>query len=278
MDPNEIPPLINPPEPGPEPKVSRWRWWIHLAVLTAFPLLVGTLSLRRMDTLRAPILPANVRGLLTVSFFELVFFGALFALAWVASRVNAKQLLLKWRGGGSPFLWGLAYSIALRVGIAVVVIIVVALWFGITGAQVSEAVHSQPRLDRMINADAMTGHPLYLILLLTLVSFVVAGLREELWRAGMLAGISALFPRGFSTLGGRAVAVLAVAVVFGLGHTAQGWSGVVVTGLLGAGLGGIMLRHRSIWEAVLAHGFFDASTFLFLYLLAKLSPQYLPHG
>jgi membrane protease YdiL (CAAX protease family) len=67
-------------------------------------------------------------------------------------------------------------------------------------------------------------------------------------------------------------AVLLAAVVFGFGHLPQGWGGVYVTGLLGTALGWIMVRHDSIWEAVLAHGFFDASTFAFLYLLANYFP------
>ncbi|MDB6109069.1 MAG: Abortive infection protein, partial [Pedosphaera sp.] len=65
------------------------------------------------------------------------------------------------------------------------------------------------------------------------------------------------------------------AVIFGLGHTAQGWSGVAITAFLGLGLGAIMLRHRSIWEAVIAHGFFDAGTFALLYCIAKFHPELL---
>jgi membrane protease YdiL (CAAX protease family) len=33
-----------------------------------------------------------------------------------------------------------------------------------------------------------------------------------------------------------------------------------MAGLLGLGLGLIMVLHRSIWPAVLAHGFFDATS------------------
>jgi membrane protease YdiL (CAAX protease family) len=58
-------------------------------------------------------------------------------------------------------------------------------------------------------------------------------------------------------------------LLFGSGHTVQGALGVCATTLLGLGLGGIMLWRRSIWEAVIAHGFFDASTFLALYFLTK---------
>jgi membrane protease YdiL (CAAX protease family) len=71
-------------------------------------------------------------------------------------------------------------------------------------------------------------------------------------------------------------AVTIAALVFGLGHLPQGWGGVAVTAAMGLGLGLIMVLHRSIWEAVLAHGFFNATTFGLLYLLAKFFPEQLP--
>ena len=280
MGPNEIPPLLD--SSGTESEhatgVSRWRWWVHLAVLAAFPLIVGVTGLLRINRIRGPALPGTVPGLLIVCAFEAAFFGVLFGIAWIASRAGARQLMLKWRGGGMPFVWGLGYSVALRGGIAVVAMIGVTVWFAISGAHASDLARIQSHADRMVNPKAIVGNPAYLILLVTLVSFVVAGLREELWRAAMLAGIGTLFPRFFATLHGRVSAVLAVALIFGMGHTAQGFAGVVVTALLGAGLGGIMLRHRSIWEAVFAHGFFDASSFLLLYVIAKYSPGLLPQG
>jgi membrane protease YdiL (CAAX protease family) len=39
---------------------------------------------------------------------------------------------------------------------------------------------------------------------------------------------------------------------------------VLFAGVLGLGLGLIMVFHRSIWPAVLAHGFFDATTMALL--------------
>ena len=63
--------------------------------------------------------------------------------------------------------------------------------------------------------------------------------------------------------------LMIVSLMFGFGHTYQGVIGVGATTLLGLGLGAIMLWHKSIWHAVIAHGFFDASTFVTLYLLTK---------
>jgi membrane protease YdiL (CAAX protease family) len=119
-----------------------------------------------------------------------------------------------------------------------------------------------------VDVQTLASDPVYLGLVFTLVSFVVAGLREELWRAGVLAGLGTLFPRQFGGLAGRFVAVAAAAVIFGLGHLPQGWGGVVVTAGLGLGLGTVMVLHRSIWEAVFAHGFFNATSFALLPLVA----------
>ncbi len=37
-----------------------------------------------------------------------------------------------------------------------------------------------------------------------------------------------------------------------------------MTAALGAAFGFILIRHRSLWEAVVAHGLFDAMTFVAL--------------
>jgi membrane protease YdiL (CAAX protease family) len=93
----------------------------------------------------------------------------------------------------------------------------------------------------------------------------------------MLAGMRAIFPQKLQNRSGEFLAVCIVAVLFGLGHTMQGWTGVALTTLLGVGLGTIMIWRRSIWEAVIAHGFFDASTFALLYFIAKYHPETLHH-
>ena len=275
MEATNIPPLINSAAPEAEPGVARWRWWIHLVVLAAFPLLVGLLTYQGSTAGGEPALPATVHGLLIISSRELLFFSALLALAWIASRAKPRQLMLTWRGGARPVLWGFAYSVALRITVMILAVILVMLWFLVKGAKVSDLQQVRPHIEQVVDVNALTGNPLYFALMLTLISFVVAGLREELWRSGMLAAMNVLFPRQFATIGGKVAAVALTAVIFGLGHAIQGWSGVLATALLGAGLGAIMLRHRSIWEAVLAHGFFDASTFVFLYVVVKFQPELL---
>ena len=272
MDSGKTIPIIGDASSVEQRTVSRWRWWLHLTILALFPLLAGVSGILNRDQ-AVTLLPDSVAGLLRVSVFELIFFGVIFGIAWLASRVNFTQLRLSWRGGGKPLWLGFAYSFALRVAITLVLSAVVIGWMLVTGLHSPGLDHVRPQTEQVVSAAALTQNPLYFALTLTLISFVVAGFREELWRAGMLAGLGALFPGQFATWRGRAVAVVIVAVLFGLGHTAQGWAGVGVTGLLGVGLGIIMLWHRSIWEAVIAHGFFNAGTFAVLYCLAKYQPQ-----
>ena len=99
------------------------------------------------------------------------------------------------------------------------------------------------------------------MLTLTLVSFVTAGLREELWRAGTLAGMRALWPRKFRSRTGERSAVALIALAFGAAHLPMGILAAAAAGLLGLFLGIVLIVHRSIWPAVFAHGFFDATSF-----------------
>jgi membrane protease YdiL (CAAX protease family) len=98
----------------------------------------------------------------------------------------------------------------------------------------------------------------------TLVSFVVAGLREEIWRAGTLAAMRALWPRAFASRGGQYLAVTLIAVLFGAMHLGMGIIAAFMAGVLGFLLGVIMILHRSVWPAVIAHGLFDATTLAIL--------------
>jgi membrane protease YdiL (CAAX protease family) len=273
---SEAPPIVGEPGGVETTTVARWRWWLHVLLLGSLPLLVGVSGIINRNR-KTALLPQNVPALLRVSVYEMLYLALPFYIVWLASRFTAKQLLLKWRGGVMPVVLGFAFSFALRIAIMMALVAVVIIWmlFAGTHAQGLEQLRSQS--EHLVNATALVRDPVYFALCLTLISFVVAGLREELWRAAMLAGCEALFPAQFANWPGRAAAVVIAGLLFGLGHTTQGLAGVGVTTLLGVGLGAIMLWRRSIWEAVIAHGFFDATTFFFLYLLAKYHPE-LIHG
>ena len=262
-----------PPEPNDSNGQNRSKWWwtrwaVHLVVLGSYPALLGLLSAAEQQGEQDVLLPRDPVTLLAFMGETMLQFGMFFGVAWLFSRASKEQLLLLWRGGIAPLWRGFLYSIALRLLVMVVGLLVVLVIVIIKGSSVLESI--RPPAESVIDPQALATNPLYLILNLTLVSFVLAGFREELWRAGVFAALWALFPKLRATVWGQALTVLVVALLFGLGHLPQGWLGVGLTTLLGLALGAIMVFHRSIWDAAIAHGFFDATTFLMLYVIAKM--------
>ena len=241
---------------------------IHFLIIGSYP----TLGLFfRATTGRVPPGPAlsgSVRGLLLVSALELIVFSIFFAAACLISRASREQLMLRWR----PRWWvvplGIGYSIALRMGlivIAVAVMAVLAATQTVTPEKVQEYVNAnRPDVEALVSVPAMRTNPAYFWLTITLVSFVVAGIREEMWRAGTLAAMRALWPRAFGSTLGQFLAIALIAVAFGAMHLRMGVLAAIGAGVLGLMLGLIIILHRSIWPAVIAHGVFDATTLALL--------------
>ena len=240
-----------------------------------FPILMGVLGWQGRESGADPALPANLEGLLPVLAGELIFFGIIFALALAASRASASQLFLQRPGIGLGRLLGrgLLWSVALRLSVAIVTVGLATALTLVNGGDPANLEFLKPDTQSLINPEELLNNPVFLWMNLTVVSFVVAGFREELWRAGMLAGLFVLFPRLHRGWGGRLAAVGLIALLFGFGHLPQGLGGVLMTSVLGLGLGFILVWRRSLWEATLAHGFFDATTFALLYLLARFRPE-----
>lgn len=258
-------------------RVSRSRWWIHLVILGLYSLIGGILpSVTRGDR-EAAFLPPTVPGLLTVVLIELLIFAVVFVAAWWASRVSAEQLLLKWSEGVKPVFRGFLYAIGLRLALMVVVVAAFVM-VQLAGIEPEVLERMQPRTETMVQVETLASDPLYLVVCLTVVSFVLAGFREELWRSGVLAGLMILFPKMSESISRQLIAVAIAAILFGFGHLPQGVTVALMTTLLGFGLGAIMVYHHSIWDAVFAHGFFNAGSFFLLYLLATRAPQFIPGG
>jgi membrane protease YdiL (CAAX protease family) len=260
----------------PKAPLKRLRWWFHLLVIGAYPLVVGMLGWQS-SRFHGPALRHEAAGLLAVCAVNLLTFGVVFGLAWLASRASRQSLLLPWNGGFWVIPLSLGYSVGLRlvVALAAAMVAMVLLVTHLVSMQSLQrfVLANRPEVQALVDVSALRQDPLYFWLTVTLVSFVVAGFREELWRSGFLAGMRALWPGRFGSRQGQLAAVACGAIVFGLGHLAQGPIAVLPTALLGLGLGAIMVWHRSIWPAVLAHGLFDATTFVMLALLPGLASQ-----
>ncbi len=217
---------------------------------------------------QGPALSGSVRGLLIVCGSEIAVFSLIFGLGWLASRASREELFFRWRPGWWAVPLGVAYSVAIRFALGVVVVIVAVILVA-TQTATPEALQTfvsanRPDVESLVSVPALRSDPVYFWLTLTLVSLVVAGLREEIWRAATLAAMRVLWPRAFASRGGQFLAVCLIAVLFGVMHRSMGPIAAAMAGVLGLLLGMIMVLHKSIWPAVIAHGLFDATTFAVL--------------
>jgi membrane protease YdiL (CAAX protease family) len=204
-------------------------------------------------------------------------FAVAFGLAWLASRASTDELLLRWRGGFWTVPIGIGYSVALRLGLGILAVVAATalVLAGVTTPQALQQYFTanRPDVETLVDISALRHNPLYFWLSLTLVSFVLAGLREELWRSAFLAGVQQVGPKRWGQRTGQFVGVVLGSLIFGVGHLPQGPLAVGLTGFLGLGLGTIMVLHKSIWPAVIAHGMFDATTMALLPLVIDLLPK-----
>ena len=239
-------------------EVARWRWWVQLILLGGFFLPGLVFASHRTQ----PALTNNSRGLLIASTTNLAVFALVFTIAWLSSRATREQMFLNSKQGWMVVPLGIGYSIAIRIVVAVVSLFVVAILLLTHVVTMETLQHMRGTklvdVEKVIDKSAMQHQPVYFWLTITFVSFVVAGLREELWRGGTLAAMRALWPRAFGTRAGEIAAVGIISVIFGAAHIVLGPVAALIAALLGFLLGLIIVLHRSVWPAVLAHGFFDA--------------------
>ena len=271
------PPLltsISTPGEAPALPLAYWRRTLCLLLLVAYPLLLSVASqileeIGFKAARGATLLPEDLLGLFLSGGENLAIFGLWFLLAAWVGGLRPRQLKLVPLPRPSSILWGFGWSIGLRMIVAGVAVVGIAIWMAIHGIKDLDPgmlKGVRPKVENLVAPESLRS-PWYLFTNLTFISFVLAGFREELWRSGMIAGGIMLLPTSWRGRRGQVLFVVVSSVIFGLAHLPQGWGGVVLTGILGLGLGTIMLVHRSLWIAVLAHGFFDATTFLALWAL-----------
>jgi membrane protease YdiL (CAAX protease family) len=98
-------------------------------------------------------------------------------------------------------------------------------------------------------------------LILAIVATISGGLREEIQRAFIIH-------RFEQYLGGAYMGLFLYSLVFGLGHSLQGWDAVLTTALLGAFWGWIYITRRSIVAPVVSHSGFNAAE-IFVFLVSR---------
>jgi len=239
-------------------------------LVSAYVLYIGVTGLLRQDRQHFGVAMFPVTGLLFGYGQEMTLFGVVFGLAFYASKATPDDLLLLWRGKGEPLLFGACYAIGLRVIVTVLLklLFVVLILSGALQSyqflNIAAAQHTGA--ERIVSSAALRYSPAYFWLSLVFMSFIMAGLSEELWRSAFIAALKRLWPDNFKSSLGQVGAVAIAAVMFGFGHTTQSPLAVLQAGLMGFGFGLIMVFHRSIWPAVIAHGCFDATTMILVQL------------
>lgn len=88
------------------------------------------------------------------------------------------------------------------------------------------------------------------LIVFAITAIVAGGVREEIQRAFILH-------RFEQRLGGALVGIVTFGIVFGLGHYIQGWSGVIITGLLGTFWSVVYLLRRSVVAPLVSHAAFN---------------------
>lgn len=251
-------------KPEPSRGAPRWGWLVMLGLMLAY--IVAMTVLARHHGGGGPAMSGEVGELVLESAASLGIFAGLFgvglACVWRGRReVWGQRPHTLWTWG-----WGALWFVVLRVAAALPVLVVAVVLQLQHGPAALEKVKAlRPKIESLMPPESL-GDPLYALACMTWISFVVAGLREELWRAAFLRGFRALFPGGGGTVSAWA-GVGVSSVLFGLAHLPQGWMGVALTTVLGLGLGAVQVARRSTWEAVVAHGLVDASTFFLLFVI-----------
>lgn len=274
--PINLEPITQFPQLEAPPHLPSWRHIMALIFLLGFMVFValaGSFARNLPKGQSEPMLPATAPQLISLSLLELGMFGVIWGIAWLFSRPSTDELFMRWRGTWENIVLGLGYSLALRFVpvVAVVFLAMFALLNGVKPEDLTEYIKGfSPTPEKMVSLKALENDPVYRFIMVTWMSFIVAGLREELWRVAVIASFTKWLTPRYSQRHVQIFAVIISSLFFGMAHVIQGPLAIGLTALIGMALGAITLAHRSIWPAVIAHGAFDALSFLLLPLAKNI--------
>lgn len=162
-----------------------------------------------------------------------------------------------WKEFGLKRPQSLMRTVLFGVGGAVVLHIIVGVILGpliikLTGQQVDTS-----------RFDPLRGNLFALISGLVIVWTFAAFGEEMIFRGYLMNRLAALFERKKM---GWIVGLIISSVIFGLGHSYQGISGIMLTGIVGVVYALAYLAARyNLWVPILIHGIYDTSAFVFIF-------------
>lgn len=179
-----------------------------------------------------------------------------FVLALVAALIGRKAGSFREMGFRSPDSWPKLIGTTLVYGV------VLQFVFGLFIEPLIQKVTGHA-VD--ISAlDPVRGNFVNYVLM-TVIGWTMGGFLEEFTFRGFVVS------RMRHVLGGGSgaawIAVLAAAIPFGIAHTYQGPSGMIVTGLAGFIFGAMYVYHGyNVWYPIFAHGFVNTVAMILIYL------------
>lgn len=146
--------------------------------------------------------------------------------------------------------------------------IAIGALFGI-GIFALDTLLVSPVLEALLPKAAAEGEnikylfsKLYFMPILLFLGIFKGGFLEELWRIFVMTR----FEKAFKTTG-LVFALIFFSLMFGLGHSYQGTSGIIATAIIGFLDGLVYLRKRNAMEAVTAHAVFDVVALVLGFIL-----------
>ncbi len=274
--PESLPPFLAEAVPPPGP-IATWRRAVMLSILLTYIVSFAIVGAQQGQK-DGPILPAT-KGLLLLTFVqEMGLFVLVFGIAWAFGRPSKEELFLKRWDGWMTLVWSVVWSVGVRLlAIPAMLAFAGGTFLYRSLSHPGEGLDLQklrPSVERLLPMEAFQD-PWYVVLAATVLSFGLGGIREELWRAGVLSSFRSLLPPEWKNWKGWAAGIVLASLVFGGAHITQGMAGVVMTAAVGLGLGVVMVWRRSYWEASLAHGFFNATTMGALWFIQRFHPEML---
>jgi membrane protease YdiL (CAAX protease family) len=107
-----------------------------------------------------------------------------------------------------------------------------------------------------------------MLVALLLLSWTLAAVGEEVaYRGYLQTRMRQLFGSG---TGGLIAAIVATSVLFGIAHTYQGVIGIIIVTLDAIAFSVVRYHYKTLWAAVLAHGFNNTIGFLAFFMFGPI--------